>query len=82
MKKLAVAIVGIAFACALTVSAAEGKKKHDLTDEQKAVQKEMCDKYDTNKDGKLDKQERAKMTTEDKAKYDAAFPHQKKAKTQ
>ena len=60
--------IALALAIAATVVAAEGKaeKKHGpvLTDEQKAI----IAKYDTNKDGKLDKEERAKMTDEDKAK--------------
>lgn len=48
------------------VAAEKGEKKHGptLTDEQKAI----IAKYDTNKDGKLDKEERSKMTPEDKAK--------------
>ena len=32
----------------------------------------MMAKYDTNKDGKLDKEERAKISTEDKEKMDKA----------
>jgi hypothetical protein len=40
------------------------KKRPQLTDRTKAV----IAKYDANKDGKLDKEERAKMTPEDKAK--------------
>jgi hypothetical protein len=59
----------MACAAALTVGAAEGKKRQ-MTDEQKAVMKEMVDKYDTNKDGKLDKEERAKISKEDKAKME------------
>lgn len=48
------------------VAAEKGEKKHGptLTDEQKAI----IAKYDTNKDGRLDKDERAKMTEADKAK--------------
>lgn len=42
--------------------------KRVLTTEQKALLKEMLAKYDANKDGKLDKKERAKMTKEDKQK--------------
>ena len=52
---------------AVAVTAAEtAEKKHGpkLTDEQKAI----IAKYDTNKDGKLDKEERAKITPEDAAK--------------
>jgi Ca2+-binding EF-hand superfamily protein len=76
MKKVLIAILGIACATALTVNAAEGKKK-EMTDDQKAVMKEMLVKYDVNKDGKLDKEERAKMTKEDKEKFAKAFPSKK-----
>ncbi len=80
MKKTLVASVVMAFALALTANAAQGK--HKLTEEQKTVRKEMLDKYDANKDGKLDKQERASMSKEDKEKWEKAFPpkHSKKHK--
>ena len=79
MKKLLVAIVGFACAAALTVNAAEGKEKHKLTDEQKTVQKEMLKKYDKNNDGKLDKEERASISKEDKEKMQkAGLGHKKK----
>jgi len=40
----------------------------------------LLEKYDTNKDGKLDKEERAKMTKEDKGKAeDVGLSHKKKA---
>jgi hypothetical protein len=79
MKKILVAIVGLACALAITVKAAEGQKK-ELTDEQKTVMKEMLAKYDTNKDGKLDKEEKSKMTKEDRQKWAQAFPSKKKEK--
>ncbi len=44
----------------------------ELTAEQKALRKEMTEKYDTNKDGKLDKEERAKISAEDKQKMEHA----------
>jgi hypothetical protein len=78
MKKF-LGIVGLACAMAITVNAAEGQKK-EMTDEQKTVMKEMLAKYDTNKDGKLDKEEKAKMTKEDRQKYSQAFPSKKKEK--
>ena len=78
MKKLLVALVGFACVAALTLNAAEGKEKKKLTDEQKAVQKKMLSKYDTNKDGKLDKEERAKMSKEDKEKMQNAGLGRKK----
>jgi hypothetical protein len=78
MKKILVAALGLLCAASLTVNAQETKKKHELTDDQKTVQKEMLGKYDTDKNGKLDKEEKAKMTKEDKEKWAKAFPHKKK----
>ncbi|HWI57617.1 MAG TPA: hypothetical protein VNZ22_10355 [Bacillota bacterium] len=77
MKKLLVGCIGLACALAITANAAPGNKGQKLTDEQKALMKEMVEKYDTNKDGKLDKEERAKMSKEDKKKLNEAFPHKK-----
>lgn len=48
------------------------KKHHQLTDEQKKLMKEMVEKYDTNKDGKLDKEEKSKISAEDKEKMKKA----------
>jgi len=81
MKKLLVALC-LSCALALTASAGEKGKGHhkQLTDEQKTVMKDMLAKYDANKDGKLDKEERAKMTAEDKAKWQKAFPRPQKKK--
>src|SRR6476469_7802265 len=47
-------------------------KKPVLTEEQKALRKEMLGKYDANKDGRIDKEERKKVTDEDKAKLKKA----------
>ncbi len=63
--------VGLLIAGALAVSAAEGKKK-DMTPEQQKLRKEMIEKYDANKDGKVDEQEAAKISAEDKAKMKEA----------
>ena len=83
MKKSLVTLVGLLCALALTVSAAEAKKKKQpLTDDQKALQKEMLEKYDANKDGKLEKEERAKMTKEEKKKWNETFGHKKQAGTE
>lgn len=78
----------LSLSCVLAVAAnaaekkAEGKvegKKPALTEEQKTLKKEMTDKYDTNKDGKLDKEERAKISADDKAKMEkAGLSHAKK----
>ncbi len=69
MKKLVLIAISLCCAIAFTVSAADApKKKRDLTPEQQKIQKEMLEKYDANKDGKLDREERAKISTEDKDK--------------
>lgn len=72
MKKILVAIAGVICATAIAVHADDTtttkKSHHKMTDEQKQVYKEMLEKYDTNKDGKLDKDERSKMSSEDKQK--------------
>jgi hypothetical protein len=77
MKK---ALIAVCITCALSLAAyagdedkkAEAAKKQPPTAEQKAIRKEMIEKYDTNKDGKLDKEERAKMSDADKAKLKEA----------
>jgi len=68
MKKLLVAAIGILCATAIMVQAQDAKPKKELTPEQQTVMTEMLAKYDTNKDGKLDKAEKAKMSQEDKDK--------------
>jgi len=71
MKKLLVATVALFCATAIVVQAQDAapkKEKHKLTAEQKQVMDDMLAKYDTNKDGKLDKTERAAMSQEDKDK--------------
>lgn len=78
MKKL---LIALCLTCALAwaVQAEEGKKEHKkLTEEQKTLRKDMLAKYDTNKDGKLDKEERAKMSAEDKVKMQKAGLSRKK----
>jgi hypothetical protein len=66
MKKLL--MTATAAACLVALSAiAQQEGKKEPSPEQKQARKEMIDKYDTNKDGKLDKEERAKMSEEDKA---------------
>lgn len=73
MKKIIVAALALVFAAGLMVNAQDTnapapKAKKELTAEQQALQKEMLAKYDTNKDGKLDKTERAAMSKEDQEK--------------
>lgn len=80
MKRLFIAGLGLACAAAMTINARAADHKN-LTDEQKAVLQEMLAKYDTNKDGKLEKDERAKMTKEDRKKWAKTFGHHKKTTT-
>ena len=68
MKKLLIAALALLCATAIVVQAQDAKPKKEMTAEQQTVMKEMLAKYDTNKDGKLDKTERAAMTQEDKDK--------------
>jgi hypothetical protein len=78
MKKL---IIALCVTCALVLAAQaqEGKKQHrKMTEEQQTVMKDMLAKYDTNKDGKLDKEERSKMSAADKETWQKAFPSHKK----
>jgi Skp family chaperone for outer membrane proteins len=77
MKKIAVAIMGLLYATALVVNAQNAttttkSKKTKLTAEQQALQKDMLAKYDANKDGKLDKNEKAAISKEDKDKMTKA----------
>jgi len=70
MKKMLLVIAGILCAFSLTANARQGK--HKQTPEQKALRKEIIAKYDTDKNGKLDKQERAKISKEDKERMQKA----------
>ena len=69
MKKLLVAAIGLLCATTILVQAQDAKPaKKELTPEQQTLMTEMLAKYDANKDGKLDKTERAAMSQEDKDK--------------
>jgi hypothetical protein len=69
MKKLLVTAVGLLCATAIVVQAEDAKPpKKELTPEQQAVMKDILAKYDANKNGKLDKEEKANLTQEDKDK--------------
>ncbi len=76
MKKFSIAIACLTCALSLTAYAGEGKRK--LTPEQRALRKEMLEKYDTNKNGKLDKKERAQISKEDKERMEKAGLGRKK----
>ena len=58
---------------ALTASAAD-QSKEKRTPEQKEATKKLVEKYDANKDGKLSKEERPKMTPEDKQEWEKVHP--------
>ena len=74
MKKLIATAAALFCAAAIMVQAQNATNapakpaKQPLTAEQQAVMKDMLAKYDTNKDGKLDKTERAAMSQADKDK--------------
>lgn len=83
MKKLLIALcitTAIAVAAHAEAPKKEGgaKKRPQLTEEQKKVRKEITTKYDTNKNGRLDKEERSKMSAEDKEKLEKAGLGKKK----
>jgi len=86
MKKLLVGAVALFCATAIVVQAQDTtapvkKAKKEMTAEQKTLSTEMLAKYDTNKDGKLDKKEKSAMSAEDKAAWDKAFPMKGKKKS-
>ncbi|HON08804.1 MAG TPA: hypothetical protein PLW02_11970 [Verrucomicrobiota bacterium] len=73
MKKILITslcamVAGMLCAADQTAPADKGQKAKP-TAEQKQERKALIDKYDLNKDGKLDKDEIAKMTQEDKDKW-------------
>jgi hypothetical protein len=80
MKKMFCTAAALLCASVIMVQAQDAApKKHKLTPEQQQVMTDMLAKYDTNKDGKLDKTEKAAMSAEDKAAWAKAFPpHAKK----
>jgi len=84
MKKLIIAAAALFCASALLIQAQDvpaKPAKKPLTPEQKEVMKEMLAKYDTNKDGKLDKTEREAISKEDKEKMaKAGLTHERKKK--
>jgi hypothetical protein len=72
MKKLMLITLGMTCAFVLTVCAQESPaKKLTPNQEHQATRKALIEKYDANKTGRLDKEEVAKMTTEDREKWDA-----------
>ncbi len=57
---------------AADADAAPKKQSKAAAEERRKLRKEILEKYDANKDGKLDKQERAKITKEDREKLEKA----------
>lgn len=75
MKQTILIALGLLTTMALTVGAAEKTEKPAPTEEQKKLMKEITQKYDTDKNGKLDAEERAKISDDDKKKMkDAGIP--------
>jgi len=70
---------GLSPALLRAADADKGGKKPKPTEEQRKLRKEILEKYDHDKNGKLDKQERAKISKEDKEKLEkAGLGHQAK----
>jgi hypothetical protein len=76
--------VGLCSAIAFTAGAAnnvQAGKRTPPKKEQKAVMKEIRDKYDKDGNGKLSKEERGAISAEDKAKLKEFRAARKKAKS-
>ncbi len=72
MKKFAILALGLLTATAITANAAD---KKPLSPEAEKVKKELTDKYDANKNGKLEPEEIEKISDDDKKKAkDAGLP--------
>ncbi len=86
MLKAMIVTVLLAASFALPSQAQDEKPqrrgKGQLTEEQRTLMKEIRDKYDTNKDGKLDATERKAMSAEDKEKLAKAGLGPRKKKTE
>jgi hypothetical protein len=80
MKKILAVIAGVVCATALAVHADDSTTTTPKKHAGSKAKKELIEKYDANKDGKLDKDEIAKMSDEDKAKWDKMSSHHKKKK--
>lgn len=77
MLRALILAVGLASVVAVTARAEDEKKpekpkRPQLTEEQKAVRKEIIAKYDKDKDGKLSPEERKEISAEDKEKLQKA----------
>ena len=75
MLRLLAITLGLCAAVVFTTRGADGDAKPAKGAD---VRKELIEKYDKNKDGKLDKEERGAMTAEDKEKWQKASGGKKK----
>jgi hypothetical protein len=70
MLRAMILAVGLTLAVAVVARAEDDKpekpKRPQLTEEQKALRKEITEKYDKDKDGKLSPEERKSISAEDK----------------
>lgn len=70
MLRAMILAVGLTLAVAVVARAEDDKpekpKRPQLTEEQKALRKEITEKYDKDKDGKLSPDERKAVSAEDK----------------
>ena len=76
MLRALILAVGLCGALAISARAEDEKKperpKRQMTEEQKTLMKEIREKYDKDKDGKLSADERKEISAEDKAKMEKA----------
>lgn len=78
MLRAVILAVGLWSAVVLTTSAADNEQKAptrrraQLTEEQKALMKEIREKYDKDKDGKLSPEERKAISQADKERMEKA----------
>ena len=77
MFRALILAVGLTSAAAFTARAEDEKKpekaqRPPMTEEQKALRKEITAKYDKDKDGKLSPEERKEISAEDKEKMQKA----------
>lgn len=76
MLRAMILAVGLTLAVAVVARAEDDKpekpKRPQLTEEQKALRKEITEKYDKDKDGKLSPDERKGISAEDKERMSKA----------
>ena len=78
MLRAVILAIGLCSVAALTCSAADNdqkaptRRRAQLTEEQKTLMKEIREKYDKDKDGKLSPEERKAISQEDKDRMEKA----------